>query len=407
VRSTLVALILLCTTACNAGILLRRESLEPIELEPARTYRTVVDYRRSGFRPYWDTETRQHKRARWTPTQIIELLKAYPKKYVDMGVRNSDPPGSVNLREMGRIVNEVQALATEQGVDAGRLMVHYRSDVLIKKVSGFADCTLPDADLCTWEGDMKGTPFDPSWIMLVPRSEHAWSVTHLWGGDPAKDPWNPAGAHLWQWPVDKAAVEKVNTPTHVAALYGPVKNYGTAEEPSYAISVATVVMDLRNPKYRAWTTKRLIAHLQSMGVDPGEEVAVQVTYKPGWHTYYDEGKSTDPCFFPGSRMWSGPARYCGLTGRVTGGPFVRTPYGPGEFEDAVNALLWEMRVKLVQSGYPDVKLATVEQPLYKERWVFLTPVTRSQSWLIGDLELPRCDRTDLSVAANSWSCGSE
>jgi hypothetical protein len=378
--------------------------------EVFRGVQTVTAYRGSGDVPYWEAEASAKKKSRWTPSEIVGLLQAYPDYYVDMGFRSS-PTGDVYQQEMGRIVNETQALAKAQGVDASRLMIHFRSDVLQKFAKGWWSCTLCETpenctDLCTWEGTMKNAPFDPSWIMRVPRAEHLWAVNQIWGGDPSKDPWNPSGAHLWARHVDRGAIEQVNTETHVAALYGPVRDRDTSVTGvSYAFGVSRVLMDLRNPDYRAWSVKKLIADLKVKGIDPGEHAAVMYAYKPGWHTYYDGRNPTHRCFVEGSHMWAGPAGPCRGV-RPPGGPFTRTPYGPGEFESALNAMLLEMRAGLVAAGLENVLIATVERPDFMDKkWSILAPSIRNAPWLAGNL-VSSCDRTRLSVPANPVTCRS-
>ena len=56
-----------------------------------------------------------------------------------------------------------------------------------------------------------------------------------------------------------------------------------------------------------------------------------------WNRYCNTGKKNS-------------AGLCLVPGRATGGPFNRTPYGPGEFESALNAMLREMRAGLVAAG---------------------------------------------------------
>jgi hypothetical protein len=382
---------------------------EDVRQTAVRRFRSVVDYRSSGSFPYWEARNRKKGRRRWTPEEIVELLERYPDYYVDMGIRSGSPTGDAHFREMGRIVNEVQAIGLERSTDTSRLMLHFRNDVFEKRITGFRTCTICDrpgrcTDLCTWEGAMKDAPFDLGWVMTIPREEHAWSVREIWGGDPSKDPWSQEGAKLWSAWVDRAAISAVNTPTRVAALYGRVVRTGASPvNRDHAFRVLRVLLDLRNPDYRAWSVKKLIADIQATGIDPGERAVVQYTYKPGWHTYYAGPESTDRCAVENSHMWTGPANPCwGL--KPPGGPFARTPYGPGEFEAAVNAMLREMRAGLVAAGFENVLIATVERPSFKdEKWSILEPSVREAPWLLGELS-SSCDRKDLSVPARPVHC---
>ncbi len=376
-----------------------------------RGAKTIVDYRRSGDFPYWKPSSSAKRRRRWTPDEIIGLLEAYPEYYLDMGIRTSNPTGSTYHQEIGRIVNEVQALGEARGVDTSHLMVHFRNDIYVKLPKGFYSCTFCDElgkcdDRCTWEGAMADAPFDPAWILTVPRAEHQWAVDRIWRGDASKDPWSPAGFHLWFDWVDREAIATVNTPTRVAAVYGPVKDRDESLiGRDHSSRVSAVLMDLRKPAYRAWSVKKLIADLDVMGIDPGESAVIQYQYKPGWHTYYAGPDSGDRCFVEGSHMWVGPAGPC-LGIKPPGGPFTRTPYGPGEFEAALNALLREMRAGLVAADLAGISIITVERPAYKgKKWSILEPAIRKAPWLIGELE-SSCDRRKLSLPPNPIRCRS-
>ena len=379
------------------------------EMAPLRTVRSVVDYRTSGSHPYWEHSVSPDRRRRWTPEEIIELLKKYPDYYLDRGIRTGVPTGGLPHREMGRIVNEVQALGRSQGVDTSHLMVHFRSDVFAKRPKGFGDCTICNragkcSDLCTWEGSMQNAPFDPGWIVTIPRAEHQWSVDRIWGGDPSKDPWSRPGARLWPAWIDRKSIAAVNTTTHVAAVYGAVKDRNkSVMGMDHAVEVSGVLLDLSKPEYRAWSIKKLIADLQVMGIDPGEKAALVYTYKPGWHVYYAGPDSGDRCYVEDSHMWTGPANPCSGI-HPPGGPFARTPYGPGEFEQAVNSMLREIRAAFVDAGFAGVVLMTVERPSFtKEKWSILEPDVRGAPWLVGEL-ISSCDRTNLSLPANPLTC---
>jgi hypothetical protein len=410
-RKRILVCMLICALFAGLAIWLYSKGLaaQETDIDPLRTTRSIVDYRNSGDFPYWDPSPRPGRRRRWTPEEILELLESYPDYFLDMGIWTGVPTGGVPHRESGRIVNEVQALGKVRGVDTSRLMVHFRNDVLAKRTKGTWDCTICDekgkcADLCTWEGAMEGAPFDTDWIMKISRTEHQWSVDHIWGGDSSKDPWSPEGADLWPKWIDRAAIAQVNTSMRVAALYGSVRDRDdSAVSIDYAPKVSGALMDLREPEYRAWSIKKLIADLQVMGVDPGESAVIQYTYKPGWHTYYDGPKSGDRCFVQHSHMWTGPANPCNGI-RPTGGPFARTPYGPGQFEKALNAMLLEMRAGLVAAGLGGVSIMTVERPSFtREKWAILESQIKKAPWLLGDLA-SSCDRTRLSALPNPLKC---
>jgi hypothetical protein len=380
-----------------------------------RTVNTVQNYRFSGDVAFSRADEHPGIKARWSPEQIVQLLQDFPDRYVAMGGWGGSPTGNARHREVGRVVDEVQALSKRLGVGemSSRLMLGIRNDVFHKYRSGDPICTLCDEegnceDLCTWEGALEDAPFDPAWIATVPRSDHQWSVDRLWGGDPRKDPWSEQGAHLWPKWFDRVAVEVANTDHRVAALYGKVSDLDPSEERTdWAPRVSAVVMDLRNPEYRAWSVKRLIANLKWMGVDPGEAVGIPISYKPGWHAHYAGPDSGDRCYVVESHMWTGPAGPCDGARRPPGGPLYRTPYGPGEFEEALNLMLKEFRAGLVAAGYEEAGIITIERPRYKGQvWSILDREIREASWLIGELKTS-CDRTDLTQPPDPNRCATE
>jgi hypothetical protein len=377
-----------------------------------RSVQTLTSYRKSGDVPYWEAKGNPGLEPRWTPEQIVQQLEDFPGFYVDMGIRNGLPSGNKHHEEIGRIVNEVQALGSERGVDTSRLLLHWRNDIHRKHLPGDSICTSCDAggscqDFCTWEGTLVDAPFDPDWIMTVPRSEHQWSVDRIWNGDPVKDPWSEAGRDRWAGWVDRDAMAVVNTEAAVAALYGSVKDLDpAASRTDYAPHVSAVLMRLDDPAYRAWSLQKLLVDLRVMGVDPGEAAVVLYSYKPGWHAHYEGPDSLDPCAVADSHMWTGPQNPCDGTLEPPGGPFSRTPYGPGEFEIAINLMLREMRAGLTAAGYWDVAIATVERPDYRdEKWFILDSENREAPWLLGEL-VNSCDRTDLATAPDPARRGS-
>jgi len=289
-------------------------------------------------------------------------------------------------------VNEVQALGRARGVDTSRIAVQWRNDMYVKMRDGHPPC----GSDCGWEGRMRGHPFDPAWILTVPRSEQRWAVEHRWGGDPRKDPWSEAGRDRWASWVDREAIAAVDTPERVAALY--VLVHDTDPSLLHADPAPTVVgvdMDLRLPAYRAWSVQRLLADLRVLGIDPGEAAVVFYAYKPGWHVWYGGGRDpAQPCFVPDAHLWTGPAGTCPLPKRWSEGPFNRTPYGPGEFEASISAMLREMRAGLDGAGYDRVGIVTVERPGFTARkWSALAPDLRRAPWLLGELGTA-CDRRE-------------
>jgi len=348
----------------------------------------VRDYRRSGDRAYWKAGRGE---PRWTPEDVVRLLREDRAYVVDMGIWTGRPTGHDDQREVGRVVNEAQALARAAGVDSGRLGFHFRIDVSAKHDPRHGRC----GDHCGWSG-IRDDPFDPAWIMTVPRSEHRWALENRWGGDPTKDPWGEDADDQWPSFLDRDAMSVANTAERVGALYGGVSD----RDPSPVrrdlhFRVSGLVMDLRNPAFRAWNARRIVADLRVYGIDPGEGAVLLVAYKPGWHAHYTGGpKPQQSCYVPGSHMWMGPAGPCPRRPQPVAGPFHRTAYGPGEFEAAVSAMLRELRAALVAAGNPDVGIVTVERPTFWRKWSMLEPALHRAPWILGELG-DACYRRDV------------
>jgi hypothetical protein len=386
--NTLLSILSMCALFRTCEVVESVESVGPVEpvesvevFEPVRPvprYRTVL-----GFRP---------SNPKWTPQDIVYLLRTYPNFYIDMGNYGTHPPGCTHLTSVGTMVNQVQSEAVAQGVDSSKLMFHYRADVLAPYKEGWHSC----APKCGWEGTMENAPFDPDWVRLIPRSEHLWALDYIWGGDYELDPWREAA--IWPRHIDRDMLGALNTETEIVALYGAVSGG--------QFSTRNILMNVNDRNYRKWTSKRLVAQLKNQGIDPGEVALIQIGYKPGWHTYYSGPMTTDRCSVSNSHMVTGPANLC-KSGNPPGGPFARTAYGPGEYEEASSELLRDLRAELVSAGYPDVVLSTVEKPLYDKPWGVIDPEVQNQSWLIGAPGGPTCDRRDLTKEPDPVGCGIE
>jgi hypothetical protein len=178
----------------------------------------------------------------------------------------------------------------------------------------------------------------------------------------------------------------------VPALYGWVKDEGSVEgvwEDPYFF-YAAFLMDVSDPDYRAWSIRQLLYVLRDLGFQPGEAVCVNVGVKPGLHTWYDEaayGPSTAACPVPGTHTWEGPAHLCyEHGGPAPGGPYEPTPFGPGEYERAVNAYLRDLMRTLSASGYADLTLLTMEQPAFRDQtWSILDADVRGDRRLVGEI----------------------
>jgi hypothetical protein len=251
--------------------------------------------------------------------------------------------------------------------------------------------------------------FDPRWVQRVPRAVHEKTVRDLWSrlrnvcgtrsapracNSPAEplDPFHVANQRSWASTPDRDAIEALVTDVSVPALYGGVGNAVVPGGPPSAWSdpyfrVTSVVMDVSDPAYRAWRIRYAMYKLRDYGLAPGEPACINLTYKPGWYVHYDEesqGPSGDFCAVPGSGLWTGPAHVC-RDGSAPGGPLVGGLYGPGEYEDAINAYIRELLAALAENGWEHVRIMTTERPSYTAaKWTILDPDVREHPALIGE-----------------------
>jgi hypothetical protein len=247
--------------------------------------------------------------------------------------------------------------------------------------------------------------FDPAWVQRVPRAVHEQTLARLWVGkrdasvcrmpggcrQPAQplDPFDPKNRRAWPRSVDRAAIEHLATDAHVPALFGFVRGQNadatTYEDPFFAVSA--VVMRVDDPAYRDWAVRRLLYQLADQGIAPGQPACVMLSYKPGWHTWYDEeklGPGPSSCFVPGAHAWEGPAHPC--RPRRLGGLLAPTRFGPGVFEAAIDASFSDVFRILAEAGYPDVRVITVERPRFRDRyWSILSDRVRSDPRVSGEL----------------------
>jgi hypothetical protein len=184
------------------------------------------------------------------------------------------------------------------------------------------------------------------------------------------------------------------TPTSVPALYGFVRDGGARlghlEDPYFQGS--SLVARLDDPDYRAWRIRTLLYNLEDHAFAPGDSPCIAVSYKPGWHTHYDEeagGPSPEICAVEGSNQWTGPTHVCrrDRPRRVSpGGPFHPTQFAPGAFEQAISAFLVEMIEALEAHGYRSPRVITVERPSYGPgHWAVLSAAARNHPAIAGEM----------------------
>ncbi|MCX5736948.1 MAG: hypothetical protein NTZ61_00335 [Proteobacteria bacterium] len=252
--------------------------------------------------------------------------------------------------------------------------------------------------------------FDPRWVRQVPKRVHEDTVRRFWaeardvcGAVPCArpamplDPFATANTRGFVAWVERKAIEALRTDSTVPALYGsgyPDKQVTASgdrpagwNDPYFFAS--GVILDVSNPAYRAWRVRYLLYKLADHGIEPGESTCLSMAYKPGWHTYYDEqtlGPVTgDPCSVSGIHEYTGPAHVC-QDGTSHGGPFNPTPFGPGEFEEAISNYFRETIATLTASGYKDLRIITSEAPgIRGTTWLILDDDVRRNPKMLGEL----------------------
>jgi hypothetical protein len=251
--------------------------------------------------------------------------------------------------------------------------------------------------------------FDTNWVMRAPREVHEATLRRFWedrricGDTPCRPapfpldplhPGNPRGFLPW---MDREAVSVLATAATVPALYGwgydgdiaaPITEYSALphqwSEPHFRAN--GVVLDLRNPAFRAWRARHAVYRLAEYGLAPGEGACLAVETKPGLHAWYDEaalGQAGTVCSAPNTNTYFGPSQICRDTQSI-GAPLHPTQYGPGEFEAAISAYFRELVAALAENGYGDVQILTVEAPAFRnELWTTLADDVRRMPQMRG------------------------
>lgn len=339
----------------------------------------------------------------WKPSDVVELLRARPDAFLALGWLSGYSVGSPLYRGLGARVDAWQsAIAAwnsehEPDLDAGRLCADWRPDVVWKHADGSegetscgtllgedqcapAPCYAhPDNPCVRWEGRMEADwgetgRFDPAWLARMPSTGWDRLVDRYYEGQDFCD----GRGHVWGDATDRGAICRANTEERKVVLYGRAD-----PRRRRLASVSGVALDLRIPAAREWNARRLLSALVDLGFGPGEPGCVILAYKPGFWSFYDGPEKGRRCPAEGANSWAGfetpeNAAAC------TGGPLAPTPYGPGEFERAMNE---QMRVvfRLLEAPVPD---ALRDRGRGGGRWgrqAWITterPETRGRLWWI-------------------------
>ena len=318
---------------------------------------------------------------RWTPGQVIDLLRTRP--YVTTGnLDGGYPVGSPVLLMVGAQVRGWKAA----GVDPARVCVNWRPDLFYPIRDG-SRATLMNEPICPAsgcsrvEGDARADwgswsgAFSWDWMLRTKDWERV--VAESWGGrDFCEDQ-----IHSWGAVIDREAICSRAEPGAHPYIYG-------TSSAGALTSVSGVGLDLRIPAARTWQARQVLSKLLDQGFEAGDGACIILGLKSGLWTHYTGPNPARPCPAPGANSWSG---YETATNQPTcwGGGFFPTPYGPGEFEAAISATVREVwrvaGLKMPRRGRTDtseswgtIDVMTLDRPATRgiEWWIFDDDVRR-------------------------------
>ncbi|UCE86912.1 MAG: hypothetical protein JSU66_04040 [Deltaproteobacteria bacterium] len=283
----------------------------------------------------------------YSDSQIVDVFRDFPTFYVQPQVADGFPIGHPALSNLDCVANptsqgcrarDVLALAASQGVTPGTLCVSFRPYAYIKRVDSAVDT-------------IDGVPFDRQWLMRVP-------------GDVFE-------SYLARWPngifypshIDGAWVEQDESACchdgigqNCTSADLCVGRYGRGNDVEQRFETTFALVDLRIPELRAWMAGKVVAKM----ADTTSSCAA-VAYKPAWLEFYDGPNIGRECWEEGGNAVQGPTRAYDPCASI-GGTLSRTPYGPQEYQDALNAFFAELFVRLDEAGVAAPSVVTVERP---------------------------------------------
>lgn len=355
----------------------------------------------------------------WSADDVLGLLRARPGAHLLVGFLGAGyPVGSPVLRGLGRRVDAWQQAIAEaraggEPLDAGRLCADWRPDLVYKHVDGRrgeAGCgsllgepvcgpepcsAHPDNPCTRWQGDMErdwgaAGRFLPAWLLRADEAGARAIADRYYDGQD----FCAGSGHDWSPTTDRAAICAESRPGARVVPYGKVD-----PRTRRLARVSGVGLDLRIPAAREWNARRLLSALHALGFDAGEPGCVLVGYKPGLWAHAERPGPAARCPAAEANSWSG-FETPDNAGRCWGGGVLPTPYGPGEFERALNE---QMRVlfrlmdapappSLQRPGhagesYSQLRFLTTERPATRDRiWWLWEPDVVASGRLVGDMD---------------------
>jgi hypothetical protein len=342
----------------------------------------------------------------WSTGDVLDLLRLRPDAYLLIGpLAGSYPVGSPLLASVGRRVDRWQAAldaAAANGAPAAaeRLCIDWRPDLVYKhvdgrhgercgsllgeRVCGPEPCSAHRDNPCTrWHGEMErdwgpSGRFDPAWLLRSDEATWRAIIERYYDGQD----FCTGSGHEWGAAIDRAAICAESRPGARIVPYGQVDPRARRLE-----RVSGVALDLRLPAARSWNARRLLSQLHAQGIDPGEPGCVLLAYKPGLWVHSERLGPGSRCPADEANSWSGfetPSN----AARCWGGGVLPTPYGPGEFERAMNEQLRAV-LRLMAAPVPATFRNAGAGASY-ERIRFLTterPQTHGRIWWIWEPDL--------------------
>jgi hypothetical protein len=307
----------------------------------------------------------------YTAQQLVDVADEFPDKYLSLGGFTLVPVGHpfvsnadclANPTSTGCRISAARTLAASQGVVMDKLCIPARYD-LMRKYPGY------ELDV------INGVPFDNDWLLEIPGSEFDLQFGLWRNGIRFPSVYDIGWIHDHEPPCCYDG--------NLFDSCGPadrcVMQYGSGDDVNQRFTTTAVAADLRNDAYQQWSAEKMVAQIVDQGAD-----CVIVGNKPGLWSYYGDPDSGRECWQPGGDAIEGPTKNFDPCAKI-GGAFSPTPYGPGEYEDALNGSFRKVFAELDSAGLPDVKIITTDRPpALGHAWSWIEPDVSANPHLVGE-----------------------